>query len=95
MSKYEILEKKLKDISDYIEKMIIKDEATRDYMAQYKDYVNKLINAVQKESLRNSDGAVLGLMRGVSEYDEICADNILWNMLADADKYYSKECKSF
>ena len=95
MDKYEILEKKLKKISMHIDEMNINDEATLKYLIQYKDYVNKLISAVQKKAIRSSDGAVLGLIRGISDYDELCADNILWNLVTDADNYYSNECKSF
>ena len=64
-------------------------------MRQYKDYVDKLIVSVQNKTIRNSDGAVLGLVRGISDYDEICADNILWNLVTEADNYYSNECKLF
>ena len=61
----------------------------------YRIYVDKLICAVQEKTISNSDGAVLGLIRGISSYDEICADKILWNLVTDADNYYSDECKMF
>ena len=95
MNKYEILESKLEKICTHIDKMNLDDEASKRYLSQYKEYVNKLIYAVQKKTIRNSDGAVLGLIRGISDYDELCADNILWNLVTDADNYYSNECKLF
>ena len=95
MSKYEILESKLTKISIYINDMDLNDEASIKYLGQYKDYVDKLISAVQNKTIRNSDGAVLGLIRGISDYDEICADDILWNLVTEADNYYSNECKLF
>lgn len=95
MNKYEILENKLTKISIHIDKMNLKNEVSIKYLSQYKDYVDKLISAVREKTIRNSDGAVLGLIRGISDYDEICADNILWNLVTDADNYYSNECKLF
>lgn len=95
MNKYEILESKLTRISMHIKAMNLNDEASIKYLSQYKDYVDKLISAVQKKTIRNSDGAVLGLTRGISDYDEICADEILWNLVTEADNYYSNECKLF
>ncbi len=95
MSKYEILENKLMKISKYIDTMQLKNEASMNYLKQYKEYVDKLIIAVQKRTIRNSNGAVLGLIRGISDYDEICADDVLWNLVTAADNYYCNECKLF
>lgn len=93
MSKYEVLEDKLIEISKYIDTMQLENEATINYLKQYKEYVEKLIIAVQQRVIRNSDGAVLGLIRGISDYDEICADDVLWHLVTDADNYYCNECK--
>lgn len=95
MSKYEILENKLIKISKYIDTMQLENEASMSYLKQYKEYVDKLIIAVQKRTIRNSNGAVLGLIRGISDYDEICADEVLWNVVTSADNYYCNECKLF
>lgn len=95
MNKYEILENKLIKISKHINEMQIENEAAMDYLKQYKEYVDRLIIAVQKRTIRNSNGAVLGLIKGISDYDEICADDVLWNLVTDADNYYCNECKRF
>lgn len=95
MDKYEILENKLLKISKYINVMQLRNETSINYLKQYKEYVNKLIVAVQKRTIRNSNGALLGLIRGISDYDEICADDVFWNLVTDADNYYCNECKRF
>ena len=95
MDKYEILENKLLKISKYLNVMQLRNETSINYLKQYKEYVNKLIVAVQKRTIRNSDGALLGLIRGISDYDEICADDVFWNLVTDADNYYCNECKRF
>ncbi len=95
MNKYIVLEKKLNKISSYVDEMNIKDEVTKKYLVHYKDYVNQLIKAVHNKSISSSDGAVLGLIRGISEYDVLCSDIKLWNFAVDADNFYSIECKSF
>lgn len=95
MSKYDVLENKLIKISKYIDTMQLESEVTMSYLKQYKEYVDKLIIAVQKRTIKNSNGAVLGLIRGISDYDEICADDVLWHLVTDADNYYCNECKLF
>lgn len=95
MSKYEILENKLIEISKYIDTMQLESEVAMNYLKQYQEYVDKLIIAVQKRTIRNSNGAVLGLIRGISEYDEICADDVLWHLVTATDNYYCNECKVF
>ncbi len=95
MNKYEILENKLIKISKHINEIQLENEAAMNYLKQYKEYVDRLIIAVQKRTIRNSNGAVLGLIKGISDYDEICADDVLWNLVTDADNYYCNECKQF
>lgn len=95
MNKYEILENKLIRISEYIDTMQLKDEVAEIYLKQYKQYVDNLADTVKKRTIRISNGAVMGLIRGISDYDEICADKIFWNLVTDADNYYRNECKSF
>ena len=72
MNKYDILEEKLTSINAYIDTMYIENNVTMEYLKQYKEYVNKLIIAVQNRTIRNSNGAVMGLIRGVSDYSNRC-----------------------
>ncbi len=95
MNRYDILERKLTAINVYIDAMYLKNNATMEYLKQYKEYVNKLIIAIQNRTIRNSNGAVLGLIRGISDYDELCADDAFWQLATDADNYYRSECQSF
>ena len=75
--------------------MNINDEVAKKYLMHYKDYVNQLIKAVHNRTISNSDGAGLGLIRGISDYDVLCLDTKLWDFAVDADNFYSVECKSF
>lgn len=95
MNKYDILERKLTAISTYIDSMHMESNAAKEYLRQYKEYINKLIIAIQNKTIRNSNGALLGLIRGISDYDELCADDIFWQLVTDADNYYCNECQSF
>ena len=95
MNKYDILEEKLTSINAYIDTMYIENNVTMEYLKQYKEYVNKLIIAVQNRTIINSNGAVMGLIRGVSDYDELCADDVFWQLVTDADDYYCNECQLF
>ena len=84
MNKYDILEGKLKAINEYIDTMCLESNVTIEYLKQYKEYINKLIIAIQNRTIRNSNGALMGLIRGISDYDELCADDV-----------FLKECQSF
>ena len=95
MNKYDMLEGKLTAISTYIDSMYLESNTAKEYLKQYKEYVNKLIIAIQNRTIRNSNGAVLGLIRGISDYDELCADDIFWKLVTDADNYYCNECQTF
>ena len=76
MNKYDILEGKLKAINEYIDTMCLESNVTIEYLKQYKEYINKLIIAIQNRTIRNSNGALMGLIRGISDYDELCADDV-------------------
>ena len=95
MNKYDILEGKLKAINEYIDTMCLESNVTIEYLKQYKEYINKLIIAIQNRTIRNSNGALMGLIRGISDYDELCADDVFLKLVKDADSYYCKECQSF
>lgn len=95
MNKYDILEGKLIAINAYIDTMHLESDATMEYLKQYKEYIKELISAIQNRTIRNSNGAMMGLVRGISDYDELCSDDTFWQLVIDADNYYSNECQSF
>ena len=95
MNKYDILEGKLKAINEYIDTMCLESNVTIEYLKQYKEYINKLIIAIQNRTIRNSNGALMGLIRGISDYDELCADDVFLKLVKYSYNYYCKECQSF
>ena len=95
MDKYELLEIKLNKVNECIDKIKINSEPSKEYLKQYKGYVEKLLCATRAKTIRNSNGALLGLIKGISDYDELCSCQELWNSVVDADNYYSNECKMF
>ncbi|BCN32406.1 hypothetical protein [Anaeromicropila herbilytica] len=95
MDKYELLEKKLKNIIECIDNMELESESSMKYLKQYKAYVEKIIYATNAKTIRNSNGALLGLIRGISDYDDISSCEELWKAVTEADNYYSNECKLF
>lgn len=93
MNKYQELKEKLKKIDAHLENLEIRDEATKIYLKSYQDYISKLIVAIDKKAIQPSNGASLGLIRGISDYDQLCSDEELWKLVQEADNYYSNECK--
>lgn len=94
MDKFEILKEKLYNIRDYIMEMDIQDTDTKIYLQDiYRNHVEGLISAIDEKELPFSNGATLiGLIRGLSDYDELCSDEKLGKMAADADNYFCNEC---
>ncbi len=88
MDKYQELESKLKKIINYLNQMNVRNDATAEYLTKYKEYVKKLIIATENHSLNIVNGAALGLVRGISDYDELCSDEILWQLVVDADNFF-------
>ena len=93
MNKYQKLKEKLQEIDAYLKKLEVKDETTKNYLKSYKEYILKLIVAIDKKTIQPSNGALLGLVRGISDYDELCLDVELWKLVQEADNYYSNDCK--
>ena len=93
MDKYEILEIKLNKVNECIDK--INTESSNTFLKEYKEYIEKLLCATREKTIRNSNGALLGLIKRISDYDELCSCQELWNAVVDADNYYSYECKLF
>ena len=95
MDKYKILQEKLKKLEECIAQMKVSDEATKRYLAEFEDYVNKLIVASRERKLHNSHGALLGLIKGISDYDELCANDESWECVRDADSYYAIDLEDY
>lgn len=95
VNKYEVLEEKLNNVKKSIAKMKVSGEATRKYLVQYDKYVDELIAASREKKLSDSHGALMGLMRGLSDYDELRKNDDLWEAACEADDFYSKECDTF
>lgn len=92
MNNYEILKEKLNNIRSYIMEMDVQDTETKMFLQDvYRGYIERLISAIDEKTLPPSNGAaLLGLIRGLSDYDEI--DKKLLEMVADADNYFCYEC---
>lgn len=95
MDKYKILAEKLEKISRHIEEMDVKGEKAAEYLIRYKKGVDERIEYVRERRVRDSHGALMGLIRGLSDWDELCADKELRQLAHDADVYYKKECYTF
>lgn len=95
MNKKEILIKKLIKIKKYINIMQVSEIATKIYLKKYKEHLDKLIYNIQNDLMPNSNGALMGLVRGISDYEELCKDDKLGDLALEADMYYSNECKQW
>ena len=66
-----------------------------EYLTRYKKRVDAIAKYVRERDIEDSHGALMGLIRGLSDYDELCADGDLVDLAHDADVYYKKECYTF
>lgn len=66
MDKYASLERKLSEIKKHLGELVVYGDATKSYVANYERYVDDLIELVHNRKIQNSNGALLGLGRGLS-----------------------------
>ena len=95
MGKYESLERKLSEVKTCLGELVVYGDATKSYVANYERYVDDLIELVHNRKIQNSNGALLGLGRGLSDYNELCSHDELFKAAYEADNYYSKVCVTF
>lgn len=95
MDKYEVLEEKLNSVKLCVIKFQTDTKSVKEYLHRYEEYLDKLILATHEKKIRKSNGALLGLMRGISDYEELCSDDELWSCVQEVERYYSNECKEF
>lgn len=95
MNKYELLNEKLDNIYRYVCGIKCEDEYLNRFILKFEDYVKELIIATNNKNLAGSSGATLGLVKAISDFDVLCNDKSLWDMVVDADRFYSNECISF
>lgn len=95
MDKYASLERKLSEIKKCLGELVVYGDATKSYVVNYERYVDDLIELVHNRKIQNSNGALLGLGRGLSDYDELCSHDELFKAAYEADDYYSKVCVTF
>lgn len=92
MDKYASLEGKLHAIKKRLGEIKVNGIATKSYVVDYERYVDELVH---NRKIRNSNGALLGLGRGLSDYDELCSNGELLEDVWEADNYYSRVCVTF
>lgn len=95
MNKYETLENKLRTIKECLSDVEIIGGATKIHVVHYERYLDDLIKRVHNREICNSNGALLGLIQGISNYDELCSCDRLWESVQEADNYYSRVCITF
>lgn len=95
MDKYETLKKKLNNILEYMDNIKMDNNGIRECLLEYRESVLERIKSINNKTIRDSNGALFGLVREISDFDEICKDIQFLKMLADADRYYRDECYKF
>lgn len=96
MNKREILIVKLEALEKTVD-MVRNDvdEKEKLYLDNYKKHVEDLLQRAKTGTLPASNGGLLGVLRAISEYDSLSTIKPLYAAAAQAEKYYSFECKEW
>ena len=70
MNKYEKLKRKIEKIDERLDNIVLHNENANEYKKRYKKYIGEILEAIDKQMIPQSNGALLGLMRGISDYEE-------------------------
>lgn len=73
----------------------IVDESKKAYLDNYKKGIENIVKQLENDTLPASNGGVMGVMRGISEYDSLAIITPLYDAAYDVDLYYSNECKEW
>ncbi len=97
MDKYKVLYEKLNILKEETELAILKinNDNMQEYLNIYKKNVLRLMILTNNKTIGDSEGALLGVFRAISEYDDLAAIDSLYNSAYDVENYYSNECKQF
>lgn len=96
MDKRQELLKKLKIlIKEIDEAMHVVDDEKIKYLDSYKSTIESVIAKLQDGILPSSRGGLIGVMRGISEYDSLASIKALYDAASDVDLFYSKECQEW
>lgn len=97
MDKYNNLYDKLKRLKKEIDLAVaqVEDDYTKDYLKKYQKNIIRLMDMTKSKSIKASNGGLIGVLRAISEYDDLSAIDSLYNAAYDVENYYSNECKNF
>lgn len=80
------LEKALSILSS-IDPMTTREE---EFLVKYKEYIIAAKKKADNRTLSPSNGALMGLLRWLSDYSYFDQNEALWSSLEDIENYYSK-----
>lgn len=96
MDKRQELNKRIDILLEEIDnaKMLVNEDKVR-YLDTYKNGIEKVLQRLQNGTLSESNGRLIGAMRGISEYDDLAKIKKLYDAAVDVDLFYCNECKEW
>lgn len=96
MDKRQELIKKIKLLLQEVDKAKLQvSEEKISYLERYRIWMESVLQKLQDGRMTESNGRLIGCMRGISEYDDLARIKELYDAAADVDCFYSKECKEW
>lgn len=92
MDKYTELAEKLSRAIDIINSIKPKSNETEEFLIKYKEYIRKIKEGTDNKNLKPSNGALMGLLRWLSDFSELEDCGELWNIINEIEDYY---CEKF
>lgn len=88
MDKYDELSEMLNRAIKVINNIKPKTNQTEEFLIKFKDYISKINENTEKKSLRPSNGALMGLLRWLSDFSELEECDDLWDVINEIEDYY-------
>jgi len=92
MDKYNELSEKLSRAIKVINNIKPKSNQTEEFLSKFKEYIRGIKENTENKSLMPSNGALMGLLRWLSDFSELEECDDLWNIINEIEDYY---CKNF
>ena len=95
MDKYKVLEKKILYLKECVDNASPSNDRTKQYLVRYAQILNETLLSIRDKTISDSNGSMLGMGKGLSDWDELCSNHELVKAAYDVDEYYRYECVSF
>jgi len=88
MDKYDQLALKLEKALQVLDALESSDHATIQFLNSYREYIEGIRRKAINKDIPTTGGALIGLLRWLSDYDELADNDELWRQISEIEKFH-------